>query len=186
MSRAKVLTAHGKSLTIAQWSCELGITERTIRSRLGKGWPVAEALSPLRQKHGCGKTAPTYIDHTGERHGMLVVDHYVGSGRLGPQWLCKCDCGRVRVVIARNLKYVYSCGCTRAHPRAKGNAQNTQPCWSCRKYAGKCSWSRKYPEPVEGWKATPTTKYQGTAGEVTSFAIHYCPEYVSDGTEGQG
>lgn len=149
MSRAKVLTAHGKSLTVEQWACELGITERTIRSRLGKGWPVAEALSPLRQKHGCGKAAPTYIDHTGER-------------------------------------YVYSCGCTRVHPRAKGNAQNTQPCWSCRKYAGECSWSRKYPEPVEGWEATPTTKYQGTAREITSFAIHYCPEYVSDGTEGQG
>ena len=92
---------------------------------------------------------------------MLVVDHCLGSGPDGPKWLCVCDCGKTRVVLARNL----------------------QPCWTCRNYAGGCSWSQKYPEPVKGWDATPTTKYQGNAGEVTSFAIHYCPEYVPDGTE---
>ena len=110
---------------------------------------------------------------------MLVVDHCLGSG---PKWLCVCDCGKTRVVLARNLRGAYSCGC-KARRKADRRPGHPQPCWTCRNYAGGCSWSQKYPEPVKGWDATPTTKYQGNAGEVTSFAIHYCPEYVPDGTE---
>lgn len=157
MSTARSYTVHGKSLTMRQWAKELELPQKTLRNRLDRGWTPEATFTPGKQLHRGSATGAHRIDH-----------------------------GRVRVVIARNLRYVYSCGCTRAHPRAKGNEQNTQPCWSCRKYAGECSWPRKYPEPVEGWEATPTTKYQGTAGEITPFAIHYCPEYVSDGTEGQG
>lgn len=61
-----------------------------------------------------------------------------------------------------------------------------QPCWSCRKCYGDCSWSKKHPEPVEGWVATPTEKQHFTHGKryiEHSFAIYYCPIYEWDGTE---
>lgn len=93
-----------------------------------------------------------------------------------------CDCGKTRVVLAKNLKGTFSCGCA-ARRKADRRHGHPQPCWTCRNYAGGCSWSRKPPAPVKGWDATPTTKYQGNAGEFTPFAIHYCPEYVHDGTE---
>ncbi len=47
------------------------------------------------------------------------------------------------------------------------NKLHIQPCWTCKKCYGGCSWSRKDPEPVPGWDATPTVK----------------TEYEWDGTE---
>ena len=62
----------------------------------------------------------------------------------------------------------------------------TQPCWHCRNYAGGCSWTQKEPKPVDGWRAVPTRK-SGDSGKIMhSFEIRYCPEFVSDGTEGYG
>lgn len=59
-----------------------------------------------------------------------------------------------------------------------------QPCWTCRKYCGGCSWTRKEAQPVEGWVATPTEKSSNDVNvKIPSFAIHYCPEYEWDGTE---
>lgn len=44
------ITCDGKTQTIAQWSVETGIGERTIRSRLSKGWSDERALSePVRR-----------------------------------------------------------------------------------------------------------------------------------------
>lgn len=57
-----------------------------------------------------------------------------------------------------------------------------QPCWTCSKYCGGCSWTKRDPEPVEGWEATPTVKRnKGVASPY--YAIHYCPEYEWGGTE---
>ena len=182
MSTAQISTAHGKSLTMRQWAKELNLPQKTLRNRLDRGWTPEATFTPGKQLHRGGTTGSRRTDHTGERHGMLVVDHCLGSGPDGPKWLCVCDCGKTRVVLARNLRGAYSCGC-KARRKADRRPGHPQPCWTCRNYAGGCSWSQKYPEPVKGWDATPTTKYQGNAGEVTSFAIHYCPEYVPDGTE---
>lgn len=182
MSTARIYTVHGKSLTMRQWAKELELSQKTLRNRLDRGWTPEATFTPGKKLHRGSATGAHRIDHTGERHGMLVVDHYAGSGPDGPKWLCVCDCGKTRVVLAKNLKGTFSCGCTvRRH--ADRRPGRPQPCWTCRNYAGGCSWSQKYPEPVKGWDATPTTKYQGNAGEVTSFAIHYCPEYVPDETE---
>lgn len=54
------------------------------------------------------------------------------------------------------------------------NKLHLQPCWTCKKCHGDCSWSRKDPEPVPGWDATPTVKKKGgrKAGIMRSYAIH--------------
>ena len=41
----RLLTYEGKTKTVAQWADELGINNRTILSRLRRGWSVEKALS---------------------------------------------------------------------------------------------------------------------------------------------
>lgn len=113
MSTAKIYTAHGKSLTMRQWAKELNLPQKTLRNRLDRGWTPEATFTPGKQLHRGGTTGSRRTDHTGERHGMLVVDHCLGSGPDGPKWLCVCDCGKTRVVLARNLRGAYSCGCRR-------------------------------------------------------------------------
>lgn len=60
-----------------------------------------------------------------------------------------------------------------------------QKCWSCKKYAGGCSWSREF-RPIPGWDATPRAyganpKYGVSA--VNSYEIRDCPQYEWDGTD---
>lgn len=59
--------------------------------------------------------------------------------------------------------------------------QRYQPCETCKKCYGGCSWTECINgkvrfEPVEGWDATPI--YYGK--ELYSYQIHNCPEYESD------
>lgn len=64
-----------------------------------------------------------------------------------------------------------------------------QPCWSCTKYAGGCSWTRKF-EPIPGWDAVPTVKSGSCRGNgvkyaaIETYEIRHCPEYEDDGTGG--
>ena len=56
-----------------------------------------------------------FRDRTGERYGMLTVlgrapDAVYPSGKL-VRWLCRCDCGKEKVVIGSNLSKTHSCGC---------------------------------------------------------------------------
>lgn len=66
------------------------------------------------------------LDLTGQRFGALTVIERAGSHKCdtmypyGPPgrasfstWLCRCDCGREKVVIGTNLRsgHTKSCGC---------------------------------------------------------------------------
>ena len=59
-------------------------------------------------------------DLTGKRFGKLTViergDDYIAPyGHRYPMWKCKCDCGKVKNVLAGALKSgnVKSCGCSK-------------------------------------------------------------------------
>lgn len=60
------------------------------------------------------------IDLTGERFGMLVVEHRDGSVRGEARWRCRCDCGTTSLVRGNVLRSgrTRSCGC--ATPVAVG------------------------------------------------------------------
>lgn len=46
----KLLSAHGKTQTIAAWARELGLDPMAIKNRIRRGWPVEQALtSPKRR-----------------------------------------------------------------------------------------------------------------------------------------
>lgn len=55
------------------------------------------------------------------------------------------------------------------------NLNGQQPCWTCKKAIGGCSWSRTF-TPIPGWDAEPTLK-GGCNTKVASYKINYCPEY---------
>lgn len=51
-----------------------------------------------------------------------------------------------------------------------------QPCCTCRKFCGGCSWSKDF-TPVDGWKAIPTIIHHGDNRDIPSFKIMFCPKY---------
>ncbi len=62
---------------------------------------------------------------TGKRFCRLAVLYYVGQrGKQGAFWVCKCDCGNVRIVASHKLmsKHTKSCGCLQ---KEKATERNT-------------------------------------------------------------
>ena len=55
---------------------------------------------------------------------------------------------------------------------------NENPCWTCQKVCGGCSWSRSF-SPVPGWTANKTKKL-GQGSYLESYYIRSCPEYVPE------
>ena len=68
---------------------------------------------------------PEFKDRVGDRHGRLIVVSHAGKDhRKKHLWLCRCDCGKEKVVVGDNLSSgkSNSCGCLRAEFLArKGN-----------------------------------------------------------------
>jgi hypothetical protein len=48
----RLYTFNGKTLCIADWAKEIGITPQSLQKRLNKGWPLEIALSPERHDGG--------------------------------------------------------------------------------------------------------------------------------------
>lgn len=55
------------------------------------------------------------LELTGQRFGRLTVIKYAGSENYKSLWLCKCDCGKEKIVKGQDLKRgaTRSCGCLR-------------------------------------------------------------------------
>lgn len=57
-------------------------------------------------------------------------------------------------------------------------ASNFQPCWTCTKACGGCSWSKDF-KPVPGWIAEK--RYIPSNGELAeTYKIISCPEYIKE------
>lgn len=64
------------------------------------------------------------LELTGRRFGMLVAVSYMGKEKFGGSlWLCQCDCGGTRAVMASqlNTNRITQCGCV------TGVVSNLQP-----------------------------------------------------------
>ena len=69
----------------------------------------------------------------------------------------------------------------RQKERTQENYSDTmkyQPCWTCKKCFGGCSWSRDF-EPIPGWIATPNTIPENGEHAAT-YKILYCPQYIKE------
>jgi hypothetical protein len=66
----------------------------------------------LQQAKSCGCLNDE--DLKGQRFGKLVARHIVGNEKDHAQmWLCDCDCGKTKKVLADSLRlgFTKSCGC---------------------------------------------------------------------------
>ena len=68
-------------------------------------------------------SAHNFKDMTGLRFGKLTVLSIAGKQGRCATWLCRCDCGRTKVVNGSNLrmKYTSSCGCVPKHEDLTGH-----------------------------------------------------------------
>lgn len=73
----------------------------------------------------------SFIDHTGERFGMLTVisradDYIAPNGKKHVRWLCKCDCGNESTVDICQLTRgaTKSCGCLHEQHMSAGNVKH--------------------------------------------------------------
>ena len=139
------------------------------------------------------------IDLTGNKYGKLTViervEDYVSGGT---QWLCKCKCGRMKVIRGSSLKggRTTSCGCGAAYVKRgnkiiKSKQNKANICIDCKKACGDCSWSEVNPdtgkvrfEPVPGWTAEEVpfvlTGGNGYRKIETTYKITACPEFEPD------
>lgn len=60
------------------------------------------------------RTGRPHADVLGKGFGILTVVEYLGRHpKGGAAWRCKCDCGGEKVVQAKRMSHVQSCGCKR-------------------------------------------------------------------------
>ncbi len=110
--------------------CDCGNTKLYSTNELNKG-----AVTSC----GCGQIKMD--DLTGQRFGRLTVirpDKYSPKSH-GTRWLCKCDCGKKKTVLASCLKrgLTISCGCFSSEQKSKrtkthgfGNRDRLYRIWS--------------------------------------------------------
>jgi len=116
MGRMKDLTGKtfGKLVAIGinrisrrvYWDCQCECGNETVvmSSNLLRGHTTS-----------CGCIKNECLDISGNRYGKLVVLNLAYTKSKNSYWLCKCDCGNEKIVIANSLKKgtTKSCGCLR-------------------------------------------------------------------------
>lgn len=129
------LTYNSETHTISEWASKIGMSAKSITSRLRYGWSVEKTLSTPNRTGSRGifknkykyktstmtpkpkRKTPNYNSDVGIRYGFwLIVEEKRESVHGAVQCYCKCDCGTKRWVqrcILRNGGSK-SCGCSRA------------------------------------------------------------------------
>lgn len=103
-----LFTIDGETKTLQLWCEQYKIHPNTVTSRIRRfGWPIEDALAtPARFKKQ---------NLVGQRFGRWVVINRAESSKThrGCRWLCRCDCGEIKVVSQQSLKAgtSRSCGC---------------------------------------------------------------------------
>lgn len=83
-----------------------------------------------------GNSVRTIKDYSGMRFGFLVVVRRMPSRlRFGAQWLCRCDCGKEKVIHAKNFVngHVIGCGCRMGGLKHGLSFTKTHRAWSSMK-----------------------------------------------------
>jgi hypothetical protein len=71
---------------------------------------------------------PPRIDHTGQRFGLLTVIEPAPSRGKKAAWICRCDCGNVKEIMAASLREgrTKSCGCQQVKPMQQARRSHGQ------------------------------------------------------------
>lgn len=81
---------------------------------------------PARQISGCiEKCMPSIVDYTGKQLGRLsVIERLPPNGR-NVRWLCRCACGRTKVISSNHMRGRQSCGCLRDEVTVQRNVDRS-------------------------------------------------------------
>ena len=130
MSRAKDLTGmrFGRLTVIervpsksrhARWKCrcDCGNYTEALSNNLQSGSKVSCGCAAHPGSRGI--TPSNFNDLTGKRFGRLTVVRRISPVGSKVRWLCRCDCGTMKDVIAYELTSgkTRSCGCLQAESR---------------------------------------------------------------------
>ena len=86
------------------------------------------------------------VDLVGQRHGMLTVVKKLDKGRSW--YLCKCDCGKEKVLLAHRFFEYSSCGCQEKKNRELiGERSKTHGMTETRLYAAYCGMKSRCSNP---------------------------------------
>lgn len=137
----KLLTAFGKTQSMADWAREKAIPYTILKDRMRQGWPVEEALTRAANdgkakpratagQSDNGKGQKRFSAYVGETIGRLRIDKYVPGVKLDgtrPVYVCTCTCGTVKTVSPYSLVYggVESCGCWASERMAATNVERS-------------------------------------------------------------
>lgn len=135
-------------------------------------------------------------DLTGKRFHRLTVLKEAESAKGGRRWLCRCDCGREKILYGSSLKRgsTKSCGCmSKEWKQARGKEHFAKAyevyrtrkgtlCVSCIRSAAppelQCIWDRSHAKKLpEGAKAEYVEKK--SEGGTKYTIVTACPEYLS-------
>ena len=100
-------------LTVIEKDIELSKQKKRIywKCRCSCGREKSIRADGLPRTNTCGQCANDFMDR---RFGRLVVIDRAENDKFGHrQWICKCDCGNIKIVKADSLKrgLTQSCGC---------------------------------------------------------------------------
>lgn len=84
-------------------------------------------------------------------------------------------CGKTFVTKSANRKYC--CKKCRQEARRQWYDENDQLCYKCKNATGGCPWSDNF-LPVKGWDAEPTVIKDSIIGDIPSFKIKHCPQFI--------
>jgi hypothetical protein len=62
---------------------------------------------------GCIQQYSISTSLIGKKFQSLTVIAYCGSKNKNRRWLCRCDCGKEKIITTRDLKHHKSCGCAK-------------------------------------------------------------------------
>lgn len=108
-SSNKTITFKGKTQTMAEWAREYNIPESNLATRLKNGWDMESALNTPKIEN--------LKNIEGRKYFHLTVLKRVPSPEnvksRGAYYLCKCDCGKEKIILGRSLRTgnTTSCGC---------------------------------------------------------------------------
>lgn len=99
-----VLSINGVKNHNMTYLCQCDCGERYITS--GKGLKAGTS--------SCGKSIHKIDNIQGKKFGMLTAINFVSVIRGDARWKCKCDCGKIGIWAACDLKRdgIKSCGCS--------------------------------------------------------------------------
>ena len=85
------------------------------------------------------------------------------------------QCGKM--FFAKSQKRKFCSKACKLDALHKKKDEDDQLCYLCKRATGGCFWS-DYFLPVKGWDAEPTIINDSEIGEIPSFKIKQCPQYI--------